>query len=50
MARFPSVIEDNIKTDIQGTGWKVWTGCLCGLTFGCRNFYFVILAHPVFKT
>jgi hypothetical protein len=31
MARFLSVIEDNIKTDIQGIGGKAWTGFLCGL-------------------
>jgi len=34
IARFLSVIEDNIKTGLQGTGWKAWTGFLCGLTQG----------------
>jgi len=26
MARFLSVIETNIETDLRGTGWKAWTG------------------------
>ena len=34
MAHFLSVIEDNIKTDLQGTGWKAWTGFFMWLYIG----------------